>query len=183
MNLVSSIESLLLVAQKPLSVKDLSALIACRPAEVEQALADLTAYYQTAERGFSVVKNNGRYQLSTTAANSEMVKKFLEAESAGELSQPSLEALTIIAYRGPIAKPDLDAIRGVNCGLIIRNLLLRGLIEEQFSKDKQEYYYTVSHDFVRFLGLGAIEELPDYQKFKELTLHPLAGGSGQPETA
>ena len=169
--LKSQLESLLFVALKPMSAKELSTFTKAKPAAVEAALEELSVYYQNEQRGLTLVKNNGRYQLSTAVANSGLIKEFLQAESSGELSQPSLEALTIIAYRGPIAKPELDAIRGVNCSLIIRNLLLRGLIEEKFLKEKNEYYYSVSHDFVRCLGLSSIDSLPDYEKLKNLTLH------------
>ena len=73
-----------------------------------------------------------------------------------------MEALTIIAYRGPIAKGDLDKIRGVNCALILRNLLLRGLIESK--EVKGEDYYQVSLDFIKFLGVSDVSQLPDYQR-------------------
>lgn len=176
MNLKSQIESLLLVAVKPISLKEMAAVTKSKLPDLEQAVAELTEDYRQPGRGLSLINHNGRYQLSTASDNAEIVKSFLEEESAGELSQPSLETLTIIAYRGPIAKPELDSIRGVNCSLIIRNLLLRGLIEEKFSKDKQENYYTVTHDFVRWLGLRELNELPDYQKLKDLTLYPLSAG-------
>lgn len=167
MPLKSQIESLLFVSLKPLSLKDMVAATAAKIKELEEALAELTADYNQGERGLAIIKNNGQYQLTTAAANASLVQEFLKDETSGELSQPSLEALTIIAYRGPIAKLELDMIRGVNCGLIIRNLLLRGLIEEKFEKSKNENYYTVTHDFVRFLGLGSVEELPDYQKLNQ----------------
>ena len=97
-----------------------------------------------------------------------LTKDFLKDEINGELSQPSLEALTIIAYRGPISKLELEKIRGVNCSLIIRNLLLRGLIEEKFNKTKNENYYTVTNDFIRFLGLNSLSDLPEYEKLNKL---------------
>ncbi|MFA5155333.1 MAG: SMC-Scp complex subunit ScpB [Patescibacteria group bacterium] len=164
MPLKSQLESLLFVSLKPLSAKDLANLTQTKPKEVEEALGELSQEYETGERGLALVKNNNQYQLTTAGANAGLIKEFLKDETSGELSQPSLEALTIIAYRGPIAKLELDRIRGVNCALIIRNLLLRGLIEEKFEKSKNEYYYTVTHDFVRFLGLSEVAALPDYEK-------------------
>ncbi len=166
MSLKSQLESLLFVAIKPLAVKELSALTNAKTKEVEAALAELEADYAREERGFSIIKNNNQYQLTTAAGNSALVQEFLKDETSGELSQPSLEALTIIAYRGPIGKLELEKIRGVNCSLIIRNLLLRGLIEEKYDKTRDENFYTVTHDFVRFLGLGSVGDLPDYSKLK-----------------
>lgn len=164
MSLKSQLESLLFVAIKPLAVKDLANLTATKTKEVEAALVELEAEYQAGERGLSLIKNNNQYQLTTAPANAALVQEFLKDETSGELSQPSLEALTIIAYRGPIGKLELEKIRGVNCSLIIRNLLLRGLIEEKYDKSKDENYYTVTHDFVRFLGLNSVSDLPEYKK-------------------
>lgn len=168
MSLKSQLESLLFVAIKPLGSKELASLTQAKTKEVEEALESLLVDYQQRESGLALIKNNGQYQLTTAGANAGLVQEFLKEEASGELSQPSLEALTIIAYRGPIAKLELDRIRGVNCSLIIRNLLLRGLIEEKFDKNKQEHFYTVTHDFIRFLGISSPQALPDYEKLNRL---------------
>jgi len=177
MPLKSQLESLLFVSLKPLGVKELAGLTKTKPKEVEDALAALESDYRDGARGLALVKNNSQYQIATAGANAELVKEFLQDETSGELSQPSLEALTIIAYRGPIAKLELERIRGVNCSLILRNLLLRGLVEEKFDRTKNENYYSVTHDFVRFLGLGAVSALPDYEKLnKDETLDEVLKG-------
>lgn len=167
MSLKSQLESLLFVSLKPLAAKDLAAFTKAKLKEVEEALAVLMADYESEERGLMLIKNNNQYQITTAGANAALVQEFLKDETSGELSQPSLEALTIIAYRGPIAKLELERIRGINCSLIIRNLLLRGLIEEKFDKSKNENYYTVTHDFIRFLGLNDLAGLPDYGKLHQ----------------
>jgi len=166
MSLKSQLESLLFVSLKPLTVKDLATLTKSKTADVEKTLQDLSSDYESDERGLNLIKNNNQYQITTSGDNAELIQEFLKDETSGELSVPSLEALTIIAYRGPIAKIELERIRGVNCSLIIRNLLLRGLIEEKFDKIKNENYYTVTHDFIRFLGLNDISSLPDYEKLQ-----------------
>ncbi len=164
MNLKAQLESLLFVSIKSVSVKDLAAACGVKTKEVEEALGQLTAEYEARESGLALINHNGQYQITTAATNASLVKEFLKSEATGELSQPSLEALTIIAYRGPISKLELERIRGVNCSLIIRNLLLRGLIEEKFDKLKNENFYTVTLDFIRFIGLKEIVELPDYEQ-------------------
>ncbi len=114
----------------------------------------------------------------SSADNAKLVQKYLEDETSGELSQPSLEALTIIAYRGPISKTELERIRGVNCSLILRNLLLRGLIEEKSSASSEDRIYNVSLDFIRFLGIESIEQLPDYQRLnKDQTISDFLAGT------
>lgn len=168
MSVKSQLESILFVAIKPLTPKDLANLTGLKIDEVKGALEELAGDYKNSGRGLALISNNGQYQLTSSAENSDLVKNFLKDEISGELSQPSLEALTIIAYRGPISKLELDRIRGVNCSLIIRNLLLRGLIEEKFNKTKNENYYTATNDFIRFLGLSSLEELPEYAKLNKL---------------
>lgn len=167
MALKSQLESLLFVALKPLSVRDLAAAVSAKVKEAEEALAELEADYRASGRGLAIIKNDGRYQLATAAENAALIREFLKDETSGELSQPSLETLTIIAYRGPIAKLELEKIRGVNCSLILRNLLLRGLVEEKSFKDKEDSYYTVTPEFIRFLGLSSPEDLPDYGKLNQ----------------
>jgi segregation and condensation protein B len=164
MSLKSQLESLLFVAIKPLAVRELADLTKTKAKEVEQALDELASGYGAGESGLALIKNNNQYQITTAGSNATLVQDWLKDETSGDLSQPSLEALTIIAYRGPIAKLELERIRGINCSLIIRNLLLRGLIEEKFDNQKNEHFYTVTHDFVRFLGLPSVESLPDYAK-------------------
>jgi len=166
MSLKSQIESLLFVAIKPLGVKELAALTGVKNKDIEEALAALGNSYKDQESGLSLINNNNQYQLTTSPANSALVQEFLKDETSGELSQPSLEALTIIAYRGPIGKLELERIRGINCSLIIRNLLMRGLIEEKYNKKLDENYYTVTHDFIRFLGLNSLADLPEYEKLR-----------------
>ena len=81
---------------------------------------------------------------------------------SGELTPPSVETLTIIAYRVPITKPAIEQIRGVNCSLILRNLLIRGLIEEHEDKQRLQNTYTISFEFLRHLGVDRVEDLPQY---------------------
>ncbi|HNU81110.1 MAG TPA: SMC-Scp complex subunit ScpB [bacterium] len=166
-SLSSQLESLLLVANKPLSLKELSAATGIKAAAVEEALLALSREYEESGRGWRLASAANNYQLVSAPDNSDLIKAFLKAETSGEWSQPSLEALTIIAYRGPVSKMELDRIRGVNCSLIIRNLLLRGLIEEEFDKKKNENYYQVTLDFIRFLGLNNVTELPDYERLHQ----------------
>ena len=167
MYLKSKIESLLFISAKPMAVKQLASLFKAEAKEVEKDCDLLMQEYQEKGSGLQIIKAGLSYQMVTLPANAKLVQEFLKEEISGELTRPSLEALTIIAYRGPIAKIDLDRIRGVNCALIIRNLLLRGLIEAKFDKKKQETYYSVSFDFIRFLGLNQLKDLPDYERLHQ----------------
>lgn len=162
--LESQLESLLFVSAKPMTVKQLAELLLADELEVESACEALSIYYNEAHSGLDLVKNNHKYQMVTRADNAEAVKAYLGSEINSELSRPSLETLTIIAYRGPIIKSDLDRIRGINCSMIIRNLLLRGLVEAKGNRSDGEISYEVTFDFLKFLGVNNLQELPDYER-------------------
>jgi len=162
-SLESKIESLLFVSAKPLSIKKLAELCQIKEAAVEAAVKQLQDEYKKRDSGLQLVKNGQNAALSTAAVNAKLVQNYLKEELTGELTRPSLEALTIIAYRGPITKPELEQIRGVNCSLILRNLLIRGLIETEEGAAGQSVY-SLSFDFLRYLGVGEVSELPDYDK-------------------
>ncbi len=164
MSLKSKIESLLFVSAKPMSVRQLADLLKKDAKEIRTAGDELVKLYQQEKRGIHIIKNNNKYQMVSAPENARLVQEFIQDETSGELTRPSLETLTIIAYRGPILKSHLDKIRGVNCSLILRNLLLRGLVEVRSDKKSGENSYTVSLDFLRFLGVNSVEELPDYER-------------------
>lgn len=181
MSIKSKIESLLFISAKPMSVKQISDLLKKPVKEVGEAGDELVGEYRTSGRGVQIIKNGSKLQMVSSPENAGAVRDFIKDETTGELSRPSLEALTIIAYRGPVSKIDLDRIRGVNCGLILRNLLLRGLVEAKNNKTKNEIYYTVTFDFIRFLGINDVKELPDYEKLSrdDSLERMLAGGEGE----
>ena len=167
MSIKDKIESLLFISAKPISAKQLADLIGAPEEEIKTAGDELEEEYKSSKRGVQIIKNGSKYQMVSSPDNAKLVQDFIKDETTGELSRPSLETLTIIAYRGPIAKTDLDHIRGVNCSLILRNLLIRGLIEAKSDK-KGETYYNVTFDFIRFLGINDISELPDYAKLSHI---------------
>lgn len=164
-NIKSQVESLLFISGRPMSTKQLADLAKTKTKEVEEALKSIMAEYQEKGSGIQVVKNGVNYQMVTQGENAKLIQDFIKDETTGELTRPSLETLTIIAYRGPVSKIDLDRIRGINCALILRNLLIRGLVEAK--KDRGDTYYTVSFDFLKHLGLNDISELPDYDRLHQ----------------
>ena len=170
----SKIESLLFISAKPMTASQLADLLkADLPAgqagkkEVIKFADELLADYKNSQAGVQIIKNGAQYQMISAPENAKAIQEFIKDETTGELSKPSLEALTIIAYRGPVSKIDLDRIRGVNCALILRNLLIRGLIEGKLDKKQNETYYSATFDFIRFLGLNEIKDLPDYERLHQ----------------
>jgi len=129
---------------------------------VQASCDELMKEYKETKRGIEIIKNSAKYQMVSAPDNVKLIQEFIKDETTGELTRPSLETLTIIAYRGPVSKLDLERIRGVNCSLILRNLLIRGLVESK--TEKKEIYYNITFDFIRFLGVNDIKELPDYER-------------------
>jgi segregation and condensation protein B len=166
-NIKLKIESLLFVSAKPMSISQLADLLKADKKEVIKSTEELLADYKSSQGGMQIIKNGQKYQMVSAPDNAKIIQEFIKDETTGELSRPSLEALTIIAYRGPVSKIDLDRIRGVNCALILRNLQIRGLIEGKLDKKKNEIYYTVTFDFIRFLGINDINDLPDFARLHQ----------------
>jgi len=165
--LKKKLESILFISNKPLTSKQLADICGTGKAEVETILQSLKQEYDAEDKGVKIIDHDGKVQMATTPDSSEIVEKFLKQELTGEMTRPQLETLTIIAYRGPITKLDLEQIRGVNCSLILRNLMIRGLVEARLDKKISTTVYNVTMDFVRFLGLTSVKDLPDYERLSK----------------
>lgn len=164
-SLKSQIESLLFLSNRPLTANKIASLLSASPKEVETALEELFVEYKQSERGIKIFKNGKEWQMGTSPENAALVSAFLQEELTGELTKPQLETLAIIAYRGPITKGEIEQIRGINCSLILRNLLIRGLIQIEKKKDG-EPVYSISMDFLKFLGVTSPQELPEYENLR-----------------
>ncbi|MBI4992519.1 MAG: SMC-Scp complex subunit ScpB [Candidatus Magasanikbacteria bacterium] len=167
MELISQIESIIFVASKPLSARQIAKALGQKTADVELALEDLKAKYNQTASGLRILHEGEDYQMATNPDNSAAVDLFIKDEAAGELTRPQLETLTVIAYRGPITRPELEQIRGVNCAIILRNLLMRGLIDEHEDEKKILPVYSLSMEAVRHLGISSASELPDYDSLRK----------------
>ncbi|MFH1171039.1 MAG: SMC-Scp complex subunit ScpB [bacterium] len=180
------IESILFIAARPLTPKKLAELTGHALADVEKVLAELLERYRAQPGGIEIHRIGQSYQLATSPASAAIVQKFLEEEEKKELTKPSLETLTIIAYRGPVTKAEMEVIRGVNCSLILRNLLIRGLIEPIDDAVAMTTRYQVTFDFLHYLGIREPRELPEYQKLNsdenlEKLLQELTAGEAAPQ--
>lgn len=161
---MSLLESLLFAVGKPLSVKELTEWLEIKESEIEEMLSKLMDKYNHKDSGIHLAMSNNKVQMITNPANGQELNAYFKAEISGELTKASLETLTIIAYRQPITREELEQIRGVNCSLIIRNLLIRGLIEAHDAKGELATTYAVTIDFLRHMGLDSVKELPNFDK-------------------
>lgn len=165
--LTTSIESVLFASAKPTSLSLIKKSLDVSEEVLLEAIADIRQRYNTEESGIHLIEHDNKLQFVSNPNQSEVLSKFLKQEISGELTRPQLETLTIIVYRGPITKPEIEQIRGINCSIIIRNLLMRALIEEKEDKEKFQPVYTVSTRFLRHLGLTKVDELTDYSELHD----------------
>lgn len=165
--MISKIESILFVASKPVSLRELASAIKCKEDDVKQVIEDLKAKYNHVQSGLRILVVDDKIQMATNPENAGLVDLFIKQEAVGELTRAQLETLTVIAYRGPITRPELEQIRGVNCALILRNLLIRGLVEEEEKADKLLPTYVLSMEAMRHLGIASVSELADYENLSK----------------
>lgn len=164
--LTTSLESILFAAAKPVSIDRLRKHFDVTPEVMQEMIRDLTERFNRETSGIHLLEHEGKVQFVTNARSAEDVRAFLKQDLNAPLSKPSVETLTVILYRGPITRPELEQIRGVNCGMILRNLLIRGMIEETQDKERLQPVYSASVELLRKLGVTHIEELPEYESFR-----------------
>lgn len=162
MKLESLLETLLFAAGKPLTVKRLAEITNASADEVHAALLALQSRLDGSESGIMLQQNGHAYELVTRPEAAEIVSHVVREEAAGELTRPSVETLSILAYCGPMTRPELEQIRGVHSSMILRNLMMRGLVEEKEDERLGQPMYAVTFDFLNHLGLSGVEALPDY---------------------
>ncbi|OGM89529.1 hypothetical protein A3J77_02025 [Candidatus Wolfebacteria bacterium RBG_13_41_7] len=177
-NITAEVEAFLFVYGEPLEVKKISKLLlkgANKVSEVEakEVISELQKKY--AESGglsllFSDSPAGQKVQLVTKPEFAPLMEDFIKDEFKEDLTPASLETLSLIAYLGPVSRAQIDYYRGVNSSFILRNLLMRGLVERYNDPQRANVYlYQASFDLLKYLGISKIEDLPEYEKFKTIT--------------
>ena len=159
--LSSQIEAVLFVADRPVSVQELSRLLVVSNDAVEDALAWLEQSY--ADRGLSLQRRGEELQLVSHPLTAPIVQRFLGLEMSAKLSAAALETLAVIAYRQPVTKAQIEQIRGVNPDYAVQNLVTRGLIEEVGRQNTvgRPILYGTTFEFLRAFGLRSLADLPE----------------------
>lgn len=160
LSLSASLEALLFAAPAPVTLSQLASALEITTHQVELGLKELETYYQT--RGLRVQSHAGRVQLTTAADIAPQVERFLGLEITSRLSHAAVEALAIVAYRQPVTRPQVDAIRGVNSDGVMRSLLNKGLLQEVGRADGpgRPILYATTPEFLQHFGLNSLEDLP-----------------------
>jgi segregation and condensation protein B len=167
--LLSKLEALLFVSGEALSLARLEKILGVSKEEIRVAGMELAAAYQEdSKRGLMIIEDGQSLLLATKPEYAPQVEALTKSELQENLSKAALEVLSIVAYRSPISRSEIDAIRGVNCSFTLRNLLLRDLISREGNpSDSRGYLYRPTFRFLESLGLGKISELPDYETLSQ----------------
>ncbi len=161
MSVRRDVEAVLLVADEPVGVRLLAEAVQAPVQTVEAVLLDLVRDYDDADRGFELRSVGGGWRLFTRAASADAVERFVRDGQQARLTQAALETLAVVAYRQPVTRARISAIRGVNVDGVVRTLVARGLLVEAGTEaGSAATTYRTTPLLLEKLGLDALSELP-----------------------
>lgn len=169
--LKSIIEGLLFMAgDEGLNIKQISEITEQRPEVIEEAVNDLRADFERSKRGLQIVAIAGMYELATLPEHAPYFERMAYSPSRSSLSQAALETLSIVAYRQPITRVEIEEIRGVKSDRAIQTLTNKGLIEEVGRAEAigRPILYGTTKSFLDYFGLATLKELPDSSTFEQM---------------
>lgn len=168
----SRIEALLFVASSPVTAAQIAEALLINIKEVENLMDELIKKYK--DRGLRIQHYGGKYQFTTAAEHAADVEKFLGLEITSRLSKAAIETMAIVAYRQPITRPGIEAIRGVSSDGVMRSLLSRGLIQEvgRAEGPGRPILFSTTVDFLHHFGLDSLDQLPPYELEEDVKQKP-----------
>ncbi len=168
----SILEAIFFIAGEPLSIDTLKNILEMDAAEIERLVKELITDYTIKNNGLLIAEVAGGIQMVTNPACAPWVKKLLSTAVPTKLSQPSLETLAIIAYKQPIIKAEIEAIRGVNSDGVVKTLLDRRLLKILGRKEVpgRPLLYGTTKEFLQYFGLKDLSELPTLKEFQEVDI-------------
>ena len=167
--ILSELESLLFMSGEPVPFARLATVLGITEEQVSEVVASLALQYEErVDAGLKILVHDASVELVTKPANATLVESFIKNVREEGMSKAALEVLSIIAYRAPVSRAEIDAIRGVNCSFTLRNLLLRDLIAREGNpSDSRGYLYRPTFKFLEVLGIEQVSELPDYDTLSQ----------------
>ncbi len=173
--LEKQLEAVLFWYGEPVSIKKLSQILSAQGGsassgenkvteeEITEALKNLET--NLSGRGIILVTKEDEVTLGTSKDSSELIEKLTKDELIRDLGKAGLETLSIIIYQGPLSRAEIDYIRGVQSNFILRNLMIRGLVEKiPNSKDQRSFLYKPTFEMLSFMGIAKIEDMPNYSE-------------------
>ena len=161
---LARVEALLFVAASPVTANQLAEALDLDIKTVESVLKTLETGYGN-QRGINLQWHGGRVQLTTAPEYGEDVERFLGLEATQRLSKAAIETLAIIAYRQPVTRPGIDAVRGVSSDGVIKSLLSKGLIQEvgRAEGPGRPILFSTTAEFLQHFGMSSLAQLPPYE--------------------
>lgn len=169
-NVKSVLEALLFINEKPIEVSELAEILAIKRSEIDDILKELSADYMNRSSGICIVKVAGGYQMCSAPENETWVRKMYQERGKQKLSAASLETLAIIAYKQPVTRIEIEAIRGVNVDGVVKKLSELGLIKIAGRKDVvgKPFLYITTRKFLEYFGINTLKDLPKLEEFAAL---------------
>ncbi|MFD8144230.1 SMC-Scp complex subunit ScpB [Streptomyces sp. NPDC059708] len=166
MELKGALEAVLMVVDEPAAVDHLAKVLGRTPREVADALAALADEYTVQRRGFELRQVAGGWRFYTRPEYADAVEAFVLDGQQARLTQAALETLAVVAYRQPVSRSRVSAVRGVNCDGVMRTLLQRGLVAEAGTEPETgAILYRTTNYFLERMGLRGLDELPELAPF------------------
>ena len=160
-SLPAAVEALLLIADEPMSAEDLGVALNTPPDEITATVEGLQSEYATSGRGFTIRKESSGWRYVTAADCSELVHRYVKDGQSARLSQAAMETLAVVAYRQPVSRSRVNAIRAVNVDGVMKTLVTRGLITEVgHDAESGAVLYATTEYFLQRLGIASLDELP-----------------------
>lgn len=168
------IEALLFVSGDPVSVKEIASVFSIDESSIKKIVNQMVDTYNDEMRGIQIIEVNNSYQFSTRPEHFEYIERLVKPLTRQGLSQQSLETLSIIAYKQPVTKSHIDAIRGVKSESTITRLLEKDLIFEAGRQDGpgRPNLYCTTDNFLKLFGIKTLKELPSLEEMIEECIEP-----------
>ncbi|HEX9050104.1 MAG TPA: SMC-Scp complex subunit ScpB [Anaeromyxobacter sp.] len=164
------VETLLFLAERPLGAEELHRTTGIEPARIARALDQLSGHFREGISGIVLHEVAGGWQLRTSPDNADVARRFLRVKPQ-RLTRAALETLAIVAYRQPVTRPEIEEIRGVDCGAVVKALLERRLVKILGKKEEpgRPILYGTTREFLEFFALKDLASLPTLREFHELS--------------
>ncbi len=162
------VEAMFFVSDKPLFVNEIKGVLEeFNSQEIKDIISELAKEYEDTSRSFRIKEIAGGYQVVTDPSLAPWLKKLYKTSGSDRLSGPSLETLAIIAYKQPVTKPEIEAIRGVNVDGVLKTVIEKNLVRIAGRKETvgRPILYGTTSEFLQYFGLNSLKELPNLEEF------------------
>lgn len=163
MELSKSLSAILFYQAEPMTVKRLAGILKCTEGDIRDALMLIEESLE--KTGIRLLRNGDEVTLGTAPETSALIEAMTKEELSRDLSKATLETLSIVLYKGPVTRSEIDYVRGVNSTFILRNLLIRGLVERVDNPDDQRsFLYKPTFQLLEYMGVSKVEDLPEHSE-------------------